>query len=297
MRIVLAVDGSPSSVQARDLVASLAWPEGTGVTLVMAYQVPAVVLAEWGGGARWLDDVDAAMRRDADAALSSLAAPLVERGLTVQPRVELGRPADVILAIADEAAADVIVLGSRGRGEIASMLLGSVSSEVAGRASCSVLVVRHPAVTRLLVATDGSPCSANIPEVLGAWGIFSGLPADALSVAPVDSPAFALMVSLYTLGSESPERQREELRVLHEGHARALADALSGIGIPARPIVRLGDAAHEITTAATESGADLVVTGSRCLTGIDRWLLGSVGRNVLLHAHSSVLVVRGQMPA
>ena len=57
-------------------------------------------------------------------------------------------------------------------------------------------------------------------------------------------------------------------------------------------MVATGDAAHEILTAARERQADLIVTGSRCLHGVDRWLLGSVARNVVLHADASVLIVR-----
>ena len=49
---------------------------------------------------------------------------------------------------------------------------------------------------------------------------------------------------------------------------------------------------QSIIAAAEANKADLVVTGSRCLHGLDRWLLGSVARNVLLHATASVLILR-----
>jgi nucleotide-binding universal stress UspA family protein len=292
MRIVLAVDGSSFSRQARDLVAALPWPHHTEVTLVTAYQLSTVVVGDWGGGGSWFDDADQAMRQEAEKSLMSLAEPLTERGLAVRRRVHEGRPADVILAVSDEVDADLIVLGSRGHGAIASMLLGSVSAEVTTKARRSVLVARTVTVSRLLVATDGSPCSAAIAPSLGAWGVFKGLPAVALSVAPVDSPAFELMVALYTMGSEPQDRQRRELLELHAGYARSMAEALSGLGIPSQAEVRAGDAAREITVAAREEEADLVVTGSRCLQRLDRWLLGSVAHNVLVHAHSSVLIVR-----
>ena len=174
-------------------------------------------------------------------------------------------------------AADLIVLGSRGHGPIASMLLGSVSAEVVERAGCSVLVARGSSASRLVVATDGS--------------------AIALSVAPVDSAGFELMVRLYTLGSLSLEPDREELRERHQRHASAMATQLSGNGIPAQAEIRSGDAAQEIIAAAAEHKADLIVTGARCLHGLDRWLLGSVARNVLLHSRASVLIVRGNLSA
>lgn len=292
MRIVLGVDGSPFSAQARDLVAALPWPGPTEITVVTAYRLPTAMLSDWGGGGDWLVDVDKAMRREAEETLATLAAPLIERQLTVSQRVEAGRPADAILAVADEVNADLIVLGSRGQGAIASTLLGSVSAEVAGNAECSVLVARGATVSRLLIATDGSPCSKGIPATLGAWGVFKGLPAVALSVAPVDSPAFELLVSVYTMGAEPKERKREELRELHARYARSMAEALLQVGIPARAATRTGDAAHEITAAVRAGGSDLTITGSRCLRGFTRWLLGSVTRNVLLHAESSVLIVR-----
>ena len=133
--------------------------------------------------------------------------------------------------------------------------------------------------------------------LLATWGAFEGLPAIALSVAPVDSAAFDLLVSLYTLGSLSLEPDRQELRERHQAHASAMASRLSENGIPAKAEVRTGDAAHEIIAAAAEHQVDLIVTGSRCLHGLDRWLLGSVARNVLLHSGVSVLIVRRSVSA
>ena len=55
--------------------------------------------------------------------------------------------------------------------------------------------------------------------------------------------------------------------------------------------MRKGDAAAEIITVAQESGADLVVVGSRGQTGLKRIVLGSVARNVVTAAGASVLIV------
>lgn len=298
MRILLAIDGSPSSIQARDLVASLSLPSRSLVTALRAYDLP---VAWYGdplayGGAR-LAEAEEAVRNEADATLVRLTAPLNDRDWSVERRVVRGRASSVILEAAADLDADLIVLGSRGHGPIASMLLGSVSAEVVERANCSVLVARGPSVTRLLVATDGSPCAELIPDVLAAWRTFDGLPAIALGVAPADSAAFGLMVSLYTLGSMSLEPDRQEVRERYQRHASAMAALLSEKGIPAHAEVRTGDAAKEIIAVAAEGPVDLVVTGSRCLHGLDRWLLGSVARNVLLHSGVSVLIVRRRAPA
>ena len=293
MRILLAIDGSPSSIQARDLVASLSVPSGSSVTLLTAYDIPVA----WFGdpltsGDAGLAEAEEVVRRDADATLPRLAAPFSRRDWSVDRRVVRGRAPGVIVEAAAELDADLIVLGSRGHGPIASMLLGSVSAEVVERASCSVLVARGSGVSRLLVATDGSSCAESVPDLLGGWAAFEGLPAIALCVTWADSAAFELMVRLYTLGSLSLEPDRQEMRERHQRHASAMASRLSEKGIPAKAELRTGDAAHEIIAAAAERHVDLVVTGSRCLHGLDRWLLGSVSRNVLLHAGVSVLIVR-----
>jgi nucleotide-binding universal stress UspA family protein len=100
------------------------------------------------------------------------------------------------------------------------------------------------------------------------------------------------MVSMYTLGSLSPEAYRLDMEERYRRHASAMAERLSEKGIPAQAATRHGDAAQEIIATAAERQVSLIVTGSRCLHGLDRWLLGSVARNVLLHAEASVLIVR-----
>jgi nucleotide-binding universal stress UspA family protein len=293
MRILLAMDGSESSVQARDMVASLPLPEGTSITVLTAYELP----VSWVSGVAmtggdWMETAENDLRRQLTEDLVELARPLEKSGCTVERRVADGRPGTLILEVAREIEADLIVLGSRGHGTMRAMLLGSVSAEVSGNADRSVLVVRGHRATRLLVATDGSDCASGIPEVLGEWGIFGGFPALAASVAPVDSPAYELMVSLYTLGSEPLDQQRTEQLEAHRRHAESMAAALTEIGLQAEPVVRTGDAASELVKLAGEREADLVVTGSRCLHSIERWVLGSVARNVLMHSEASVLVVR-----
>ena len=143
MRILLAIDGSPSSIEARDLVASLSIPGGSSVTLLTAYDIPVAWFGETlAAGGAGLAEAAEAVRREADATLVRLAAPFSGRDWSVERRVVRGRASGVIVEAAADMAADLIVLGSRGHGPIASMLLGSVSAEVVERASCSVLVAQ-----------------------------------------------------------------------------------------------------------------------------------------------------------
>jgi nucleotide-binding universal stress UspA family protein len=70
---------------------------------------------------------------------------LREAGLEVIVEVLEGPPADAVLRVADIRQCDLIVIGSRGHGTLASLLLGSVSHRVLAHARVPVLVVRATA--------------------------------------------------------------------------------------------------------------------------------------------------------
>lgn len=292
MRILLALDGSACSVVARDLVASLAWPSDTVVTVVSSYDVPIDWTGGVGAGMDWVGDVEDATRESLLEQLHGLAAPLRARGWTVEYRVARERAASAIVEAARSLECDLVVTGSRGRGRLRSMLLGSVATEVASDAPCPVLVARRPSVTRLVVATDGSEAARAIPDRLAALGVFAGMPADSVAVSIPDTPAFETAVQLYTLGDDRLAARRRELRSTYQKDADEMAARLTEIGLPTTSHLRAGDPAREILDVADARAADLIVTGTRGLGGIDRLLLGSVARNVLTHAHCSVLVVR-----
>ena len=85
---------------------------------------------------------------DARALLQGVAGRLAAGD--AEQRVELGSPADRIVAIADEEDAALVVIGSRGRRDVKSALLGSVSHGVASKATCPVVIVPPGAPTRFL---------------------------------------------------------------------------------------------------------------------------------------------------
>jgi nucleotide-binding universal stress UspA family protein len=292
MRVVLALDGSASSLVARDLAVGLSWPAETTVHVVAAYQVP----IDWTGGVGstmdWVGDVEDAIRDRVVDELRTHAAPLIDRGLNVEQHAARGRAADTIAEVATRIGADLIITGSRGRSQLAAMLLGSVATEVATHAPCPVLVARRATASRLLVATDGSALANAIPKLLARWGIFRGSHADVVAVSVPDGPAFELMVNLYTLGDDRLTGLRDETAKKVQRDAAAMATSMAGIGMPASAHVRNGDPAHEILGAAEECASDLIVMGSRGLGTLERLLLGSVARNVLIHARCSVLTVR-----
>ena len=285
MRILIGVDGSRAADLACELVASRTWPTGTRVSLFGVTE-----------SVDWKEPKPGVASPDTtglEIVLEERAETLRRCGLSVQAGVELGRPGELLVERAADWFADLIVVGSRGLGPIASAIRGSVSAHLVDHAGCPVLVARSPEATRMLLATDGTASSRSIPRVLAGWGnAFRGLPVDILSVAPRDA-----FVTPWGVGYEDEREATGPDLVVHEGIAEEVADEMMELGWHAVAIARAGDPGREIVTAGREWGADFVVTGSRGISTLRRLVAGSVAHDVLLHARSSVLVVRGQVPA
>ena len=295
MRVLLAIDGSVSSDRARDLVAGLRWPDGS-VVRVVAVLEPAPILT----GVPWMlplepdpSELEASLIRRFDEALETAARSLDAPGRSVETALLRGRPASEIVAAAGAWGADLVVLGSRGHGQVETMLLGSVSAEVVDHAPCPVLVARGSSVRSLLFGDDGSEGAAEAAELLASWPVFAGLRVTVLGASEVAIPWSAGMApGLYDQVLASYVEGVQEARRQVAAIVSTTADRLADAGLTASVDVREGDPAASLVTAAAELGSDLIVVGSRGVTGLTRVLLGSVARNVLIHAPCSVLVVR-----
>ena len=287
MRIVIGVDRSPEAELACEFVADRTWPSGTRVVLVAASQ-PRVELASFVpvGIEPLVED-----RYQLEQLLDVRAEVIRLAKLPVDTEIGAGPAPEVLMEAAAGHFADLIVVGSRRRGPLSSAILGSVSAALADHAPCPVLVARAPRATRMLVATDGTHSSRSIPTVLATWGpAFRGLPVEVVSVMPRHA-----FVTPWSSGGVE-EAGNDELE-LHQGLAEQVADELMELGWHSAAVVRTGAPDHEIVAAGEEWGADLIVTGSRGIGTLHRLLGGSVAHEVLLHARSSVLVMRGRVPA
>ncbi len=288
MRILIGVDGSPAADVACEFVERRTWPLGTRVRLMGVVEplVDRVGLAPPSGRKPASDNVAL------ELVLEERADTLRRHGLGVETSVEYGHAADVLIDRASESYTDLIVVGSRDLGPIARIVLGSVSTHLADHARCPVLVVRSPEATRMLLATDGTRSSLGIPRVLAAWGnAFRGLPVEVLSVAPRNA-----FVTPWGSAGDDEVTEPDELS-FHEGVAHEVADEMMELGWHAAAVARAGDPARQIVSTGVEWRADLIVTGSRGVGTLRRMVEGSVAHDVLLHARSSVLVVRGLVPA
>ncbi len=295
MRVLLAIDGSVSSDRARDLVAAIRWPDGTMIRIVAALEHgPELYGVPWMGTPPVDSErIEGSLVRRYQTALEAADRALEAPGRGVESILLRGRAASAILEEARDFRPDLIVLGNRGHGPIESMLLGSVSAEVVDHAPCPVLVARSSQLHSIVYADDGSEGAKEAGDLLCEWPIFKGLRATVLSVSEVAVPWSAGMApGLYDQVLESYSESVQDARREHAALVDVSADRLADAGLMTAVEVRDGDPAACIVKVAGELGADCVVMGTRGHTGLTRLLLGSVARNVLLHASCSVLIVR-----
>ena len=205
--------------------------------------------------------------------------------------VEDGAPQALILGIAEESLADLIIMGSHGQTSAAGVLLGSVTDSVIRHAHCPVLIVRRTQSTRRIVAgTDFSDpalpaLKAAADEAMRVAGELTVVHSLDLVWSPAAYPAMAFGGAPFNISSE---KMKELERIATE----RLEESLRQLNVAGNALVTTGSAGPALINVATEQNADLVVVGTIGRTGLRRALLGSVAETVAKGAPCSVLVVR-----
>jgi len=291
MRVLIATDFSSHAEDALALVAGLQIPVGSAVRIVHVVEPFPAINAFAPTSMITLAENE----REITAELDRKIALFRDRGLVVQTALVIGRPADMIVDEAQRFHADLVVVGSRGRRRIVATLLGSVSAEVVDRAPCPVLVARGRALTRLVLAEDGSETAAAGADLVTSVPALRALPVHVVSVVDAPFPFTAANSDAGPSMHAAIQAYYDSLPSLREGTTRIANDRsakLSAAGVEATADMREGDAADELIAAAAASHADGIVIGSHGRTGVSRLFLGSVARTVLFNAPCSVLIVR-----
>jgi nucleotide-binding universal stress UspA family protein len=217
----------------------------------------------------------------------------VEHAGARAPELELrsvldpGTPAVALLGRA--AAAGLVVVGSRGRGGFAGLLLGSTSLQVAMHAPGPVVVLRHGTVDepgapvgRVVVGTDGSPRSGQAVE-------FAFLQAQERGVGLIavhGRPSPAIYVDMPS--SEKWKLAEKQDRASLSEFLAPWRRRYSTVDVVEKCV--LGNASAALVDESAD--ADLLVVGSRGRGGFSGLVLGSVSHACLHHAHCPVAVVR-----
>jgi nucleotide-binding universal stress UspA family protein len=265
--VVVGVDGSEQSASALEIAAAEAAYRTAPLRIVHAYQPPALTYA-------------VPLSTALPTPLNSSGPSDWDHKLLADARISVGRRfprLDVTAALIEGPAsrtlieqsrgAHLVVLGCRGRGGFAGLLLGSVSAHVATHAECPVLVVR---------GLPGKPTDAPIVLGIDIW----------------DLPSAAIMFAF-----EEAARRHAPLHAVYAGHAApgAVGDLLA----PWRdkyPDVALSTEIADESRAgpvlvAISMTAAMVVVGSHNRGQLRSQLLGSVGYTLIHHGHSPITIV------
>lgn len=288
LKIILGVDGSEHSRAAIDLLCDLPAQPGS---MVMATAV---------FSPRQLE-----MHSSLQSELQETCRRLSRKGWKTQSELKTGSPAETLIDLAEMNRADLIVLGAKGLRATLGILLGGVAQQVVEYGKWPVLVVRSPykKIKTILLATDGSECSqitarflANfpLPENVKIHTVYVMPPSIAQSynanswVTATDPlPVFPPGMSSAEIASLEEEEEKKGNALL-----ASTSQHLQTNGLNTQVALLRGDAASEIMWYAQENQVDLIVCGSRGLSAVSGWLLGSVSRKLIHYSGCSVLVVR-----
>jgi nucleotide-binding universal stress UspA family protein len=230
---------------------------------------------------------------DCQTYLERVAEPLRRQGRKVETVVAFGDPARKIVASA--ATADLVVMGSHGRGAAGRLVPGSIAEQVARGAPVPTLIVRggqKPVapipITRIVVPLDGSPLAEQALPMAVALAGSLGLPVHLVRVVEVD-PVRGAGVARSSVAT-AHTRPHAETGPQAEEYLVEQVQALRNMDVAATSELRTGAPASELLDAIRNG--DLTVLTTRDRGGIERWMLGSVAEELVRRAAGPVLLVR-----
>jgi len=288
VRVIAGVDGSPNSAAALAWAAADARLRGGELVVVTACGrdmpgIPGTAPPTPAAAEKACRDIQAQLLQ----ALPAEAAP------PVTTQVLHGDPVQVLTRTATEQ--DMLVVGTRGRSRLRTLLLGSVAQGCAERAACPVVVVPSPPRAAAAQPPAHGPVVAGVGSSAEARTALRFAAAEAIlrkiPLIPVHAvyPDYASTQTGPGRGTADNDdllppldRARAQLDIL-------IRSELAGTSLTARPIAVYGDPERVLLTW-TESAA-LVVVGTRGTGRIHAALLGSVSTYLLQHGHCPIAVV------
>jgi nucleotide-binding universal stress UspA family protein len=278
-KILIAVDGSNSCFKGMEIAAAIAKKFHSQVTVVHVishdfmhpelkahHQLPSLVLAE----------LDKTYQKAGRKILRGAEEYFKEEKIDVKSElVKAEDPAEKILQIIKASGYDLLVLGNVSEIQARRFSLGSVTEKISFHAKIPVLIAkRKTRIGKLLVAVDGS---ANADKALNYAVQFCQPFRAGITLLHVEE------ASLFELDPKRTKNVGEQI----------LADAAAKIeDVTFDTRLEIGDPATAILRVAIRENYDLIVLGSRGLSSVKRFLLGSVSADVSMHAQRSVLIFR-----
>ena len=282
-KILVPVDGSHSCLHAKMLAVSIARKFKSKVTVVHVashefmhpelkaqYQLPHSILHK----------IDEAYLQAGKKIIRNAEELFREAKIDVDARlVTYEDPAEFILQLVKNEGYDLVVIGNRAGNQSERYSLGSVTEKVARHADCPVLIVKKkPKVQKILTAVDGSKHADKALEY-------------AVQLAKNYSANLALLhVEEDKLVRIGGPQVVDCIGTVGECILKDASTKAQGLSFD--KMLEFGSPAEVIIKIAKKADVDLIVIGSRGLSSVRRFLLGSVSDDISMHARSSVLIVR-----
>lgn len=275
MKTLLAVDGSDNSYEAVHALKYFSRAEQ--LTLLHALDVPKpaypMLLPKLAG--EQYKAFEQVMREDGERLLDRIQSLLPMHAGPSTKHLRTGSPAQVIVSMAEEQKADLIVMGARGIGPIKERLLGSVSHSILTLASCATLIVNCPikAMKQILLPLQGLSDAEAAIRFLQLKPFHDTVDLTLLTILPSTEPPSPGDAAAAAASTEKLEEQAD--------YINGVAERLRAIGYQAHGVAVLGTPSDMILQEATTLRSDLILMGTRGRRGITRFVLGSVSHEVL----------------
>ena len=275
MKTLLAVDGSDNSYEAVHALKYFARAEQ--LTLLHALDVPRpaypMMLPEVAEDL--YKTLEQNMREDGERLLDRVQSLLPLHAGPTTKHLRIGSPAEVIVSMAEEQKADLIVMGARGLGPVKERLLGSVSHRILTLARCATLIVNGPvkAMKQILLPLEGPFDAEAAIRFLQLKPFHDAIELSLLTVLPSTQPPGPADAAAATAAADILEEQAE--------YIEGVAERLRAIGYQAHGVAVAGVPTAVILQEATTLRSDLILMGTRGRQGITRFVLGSVSHAVL----------------
>jgi nucleotide-binding universal stress UspA family protein len=254
------------------------------------YEAEAMGVPVWEREARVWD----MLRQRAEGYLDAQSTALRTDGFDVHSYVQIGAPAEAIIAVAEQIHADLIAMATHGYTGFKRWTLGSVTDKVVQATTTPVFVVPgstgapagEPKLKRILVPLDSSGIAQQALP----------LATELATHARAQMILFRAVVPMVeTYGGTLLPADIQAVLCDHAGkELRALASELQPYAIPIKTAVEVGYAAEQIVTVAARYQVDLIVMATHGYSGLKRWALGSVADKVLHAAPTPLLLVHAR---
>ena len=223
--------------------------------------------------------LEQSMREDGERLLDRVQSLLPMHAGPSTKHLRIGSPAEVIVSMAEEQKADLIVMGARGLGPVKERLFGSVSHRILTLAPCATLIVNGPvkSMKQILLPLQGLSDAEAAIRFLQLKPFHDAMEITLLTVLPETQPSQpGAVAAAAAAASASTEKLEEEADYID-----GVAERLRAIGYQAHGVAVLGIPSAMILQQATTLRSDLILMGTRGRQGITRFVLGSVSHAVL----------------